>query len=101
MKVRKISLTLQILIINILVLLVTTVVLGAGTLINMKSVMLHLIRQRMLDLANTAAANIDGDVLESITADDIGGEAYDEVMARMAVFRDNTDLESTKEPLRT
>lgn len=93
MKVKKVSLTMQILIINIAVLAVTTLVLGAGTLINMKSVMLHLIRQRMLDLANTAAANLDGDVLENMTENDIGSDGYNEVMARLNMFKDNTDLE--------
>nr|MCR4586705.1 hypothetical protein [Lachnospiraceae bacterium] len=93
MKVRKISLTLQIIIINIAVLIVTTLILGVGTMINMRSVMMHLIRQRMMDLANTCAANLDGDVLGALTAADEGSEGYDHVMDTMAAFRDNTDLE--------
>ena len=93
MKVRKISLTLQILLINIAVLIVTTIILGAGTMINMKSAMMHQIRQRMLDLANTSAANIDGDFLQNVSEAYIGTARYDEAMARMIMFRDNTDLE--------
>ena len=64
MKVRKISLTKQILIINVVVLLVATLVLGIFSTIRSNSTMEILIKQRMLDISNTAAAGIDGDELE-------------------------------------
>ena len=93
MKVRKVSLTMQIMIINIAVLLITTLVLGIGTMVNMKSVMMHLIRQRMLDIANTAAASMNGDFLDGVTEAYVGTPRYDEVMNTMNVFKEHTDLE--------
>ena len=93
MKVRKVSLTTQILIFNIAVLLATTVILGAAMTVNMKSVMMHQIRPRMLDLANTAAAGVNGDFVETVSEVYIGTARYNEVMDVMGVFRDNTDLE--------
>ncbi len=93
MKVRKVSLTTQILIFNIAVLLLTTIILGTAMTVNMKSVMMYQIRQRMLDLANTAAAGVNGDFVETVSEVYIGTARYNEVMDVMGVFRDNTDLE--------
>ena len=93
MKVRKISLTKQILIINVVVLLVATLVLGIFSTIRSNSTMEILIKQRMLDISNTAAAGIDGDELEILHEQGADYEYYDVALDRLAVFRDNTDLE--------
>ena len=95
MKVRKISLTLQILVVNIIVLLFATVVLGTVSTKQSKSIMQQLIRQRMLDISNTAAASVDADVLETVTAQDVENEsdAYKTIIDELAIYRDNTDLE--------
>ena len=66
MKVRKISLTMQILVINIAVLLIATSVLGIVSTVRTKEIMRQLIRQRMLDISNTAAASLDGDILGAL-----------------------------------
>ncbi|MCR5418657.1 MAG: hypothetical protein K6E84_07055 [Lachnospiraceae bacterium] len=93
MKVRKISLTMQIFIINIAVLLIATLVLGIVSTVRTKNVMQQLIRQRMMDIAQTAAANLDGDVLKELEKEDMGTPEYDKVLNVLAAFRDNTDLE--------
>jgi methyl-accepting chemotaxis protein len=95
MKVRKISLTLQILVVNILVLLFATVVLGTVSTKQSKVIMQELIRQRMLDISNTAAASVDAEVLETITEDDVVNqtEAYQTIINELAIYRDNTNLE--------
>ncbi|MBR6148034.1 MAG: hypothetical protein IKQ44_06785 [Lachnospiraceae bacterium] len=95
MKVRKISLTLQILVVNIIVLLFATVVLGTVSTKQSKSIMQQLIRQRMLDISNTAAASVDADVLETVTAQDVENksDAYNTIIDELAIYRDNTDLE--------
>ncbi|MBP5413682.1 MAG: hypothetical protein J6W58_05095 [Lachnospiraceae bacterium] len=95
MKVRKISLTLQILVVNIIVLLFATVVLGTVSTKQSRSIMQQLIRQRMLDISNTAAASVDADVLETVTAQDVENEsdAYKTIIDELAIYRDNTDLE--------
>ena len=93
MKVRKISLTVQIFVINVVLLLAATGVLGFLAVRQSSSTMQELIWQRMLDLANAAAASMDGDYLAQVTAEDEGSEAYQEQMDRLIVFRDNTELE--------
>ena len=93
MKVRKFSLTLQILVVNIIVLLIATIVLGVVSTNQSKSIMQELIRQRMLDISNTAAASIDVDALAAVNADNIGGEEYQKVMDELVVYRDHTNLE--------
>ena len=95
MKVRKISLTIQILVVNIIVLLFATVVLGTVSTKQSKAIMQELIRQRMLDISNTAAASVDAEVLETITEDDVVNqtEAYQTIINELAIYRDNTNLE--------
>ena len=51
------------------------------------------IQQRMLDIANCAAGSVPGDVLGSLTKEDIGSAKYNEVYNTLAVFRDNVELE--------
>ena len=93
MKVRRISLTLQILLINVVVLVVATAVLGTISVKQSASAMDHLIKQRMMDIANTAAAEIDGDVLYALEDGDQETEEYALVLEDLAAYRDNTDLE--------
>lgn len=51
------------------------------------------IQQRMLDIANCAAASANGDFLGSMSAEDVGSDAYNEVYKSLAVFRDNVEME--------
>ena len=51
------------------------------------------ISQRMLDIVNCAAGSVDGDVLGSITRDKVGSAEYNELYNKLAVFRDNVELE--------
>ncbi|MCR5178218.1 MAG: HAMP domain-containing protein, partial [Lachnospiraceae bacterium] len=51
------------------------------------------IQQRMLDIANCAAGSLNGDKLEKLTAGDKDTPEYREVFDKLAVFRDNVELE--------
>ena len=51
------------------------------------------IQQRMLDISNSAAASLDGDILENLTAEDTDTPEYQKLYDVLAVFRDNVDLE--------
>jgi len=93
MKVRKMSLTRQILIINILILMFAAALLGIVSTIRSKASMEQMIRHRMLDIANTAAACMEGDILEKLTAQDVETPEFEEQLAKLAVFRDHTELE--------
>ena len=93
MKVRKLSLTLQILLINIAILLVTTIVLGTTLTVMSESTMVVLVKQRMIDIANAAAASIDGDELEALEDGDQETDMYNDILGSLNIFRENTDLE--------
>ena len=93
MKVRKISLTLRILIINLAILVISTAVIGIVSVLQSRATTDELVKQRMLDISNTAAFNLDGDVLASLGEGDEGTEAYQSQLDILAVFRDHTDLE--------
>ena len=47
----------------------------------------------MLDIANCASGSIDGDVLGSLTAEDVGSPEYEQIYNTLSVFRDNVELE--------
>lgn len=51
------------------------------------------INQRMLDISNTAAAMLNGDELEKLTADDDKSDEYQKVMNTLSYFQDNIELE--------
>ena len=51
------------------------------------------IQQRMLDIANCASGSVNGDVLKSLDADDIGSPDYNDIYDTLAIFRDNVELE--------
>lgn len=51
-----------------------------------------LIRNRMLDVTNAAAAMLDGDVLGSLTAEDADTPEYQQCLATLRKFQDNIDL---------
>ena len=79
MKKYKINLTAQYVIIVCALLLVINVIFGA-VMINISSnSMKTLINWHMLSVANTAAAQIDGDMLESISAEDVGTEEFKQI----------------------
>ncbi len=51
------------------------------------------IQQRMLDIANCAAGSIDGNILGSLEKEDVGSDVYNDLYRKLAVFRDNVELE--------
>ena len=92
MKVRKISLTLRILIINLAILVISTAVIGIVSVLQSRATTDELVKQRMLDISNTAAFNLDGDILASLGGGDEGTEAYQSQLDILAVFRDHTEM---------
>ena len=74
-------------------LLATNVLLGLLLSRQSRSAMKTQINERMLDIVNTAAAMVDGDTLEKLTADDKGTPEYNAVLDTLNRFRDNIKLE--------
>ena len=73
-------------------LLVVTISLGSLLVRQSKASIITLMQTRMLDIANTAAAMIDGDVLAHISPEDQGTDGYETIMKTLTYFQDNIDL---------
>ena len=73
-------------------LLVVMITLGYLLVRQAEKSMITLLQTRMLDISNTAAAMIDGDVMETVTPEDKGTEGYESIMRTLTYFQDNIDL---------
>ncbi|MBQ7161768.1 MAG: response regulator [Clostridia bacterium] len=81
------------------ILLVSAIMLSA--ILTLGAVLMHQsriatktqINERMLDIVNTAASMLDGDVLDHLTAEDKGTAEYQAVYDTLAWFRDNINLD--------
>ncbi|MBO4910189.1 MAG: hypothetical protein J5476_13015 [Lachnospiraceae bacterium] len=93
MKVRRISISLQIFLINVIVLVAASAILGTVSIKQSSSAMETLIKQRMLDIANLAANHMDGDLLEALEDGDQETEEFESALEVLSVYRDNTNLE--------
>lgn len=93
MKVKRIGLTAQMLVVISLFLLVVNSVQGYILVNQSKAAMKSQIRERMLDISNTAAAMLDGDAIAALMPGDEDTEDYRALMDVMALFRDHMDLE--------
>ena len=66
----------RIIILITVVLIVSNSIICVASVFILGSAMKQSIRQRMLDIANCASGSIDGDVLGSLTEEDVGSPAY-------------------------
>ena len=69
------------------------VTLGTALMRQSRRAMKTLINARMLDIVNTAAAMLDGDVLDQLRAGDEGTPEYESVKNTLIRFRDNIKLD--------
>ena len=76
-----------------LFMLATNLTLGTVVTRQARSATKTQINERMLDIVNTAAAMLDGDVLERLTAEDKGTPEYQAVMDTLRRFLDNIELD--------
>ena len=74
-------------------LLAANIALGAAILEQSVSTVRKMVRKSMLNVSNTAASLVDGDLAGGFTADDVGTEEYDHVLSQLSAFQDNTDIE--------
>ncbi|MBQ7608094.1 MAG: response regulator [Desulfovibrionaceae bacterium] len=88
----KIGLTTKLMIVVSLLLLVANTSLGIILVNESKNAMKTLIHARMLDIANTAADMLDGDILKRLKKTDKGTKEYQTINDKLAVFQENVDL---------
>lgn len=80
-------------IIALILLLLTNTFMGITLMTMSKNALRKQIEQRMLDVANTAAYQLNGDDLKGLTADDIGSEKYERAMKTLLSFQINIQLD--------
>ena len=91
-KMMKPGFSVRLAIMTSVLLLAANLLLGFNLMKNSRIAMKTLIDNRMLDISKSAADMLDGDVLESLTAEDEDTEGYRKVSDTLAVFQDNIDL---------
>ena len=74
------------------VLLVMNATLGFFLTQESSRAMKSLIANRMLDISNTAAAMLDGDVLAAVRAEDVDTPEYRRILETLTYYQDNIDL---------
>ena len=79
-------------IIALALLLITNILMGVTLMVMSKKTLRQQIDQRMLDIANTAAHQLDGDELKKLTKDDKGTESYNRQLNILKSFQDNIQL---------
>ena len=93
MKKRRFSLTTRYVVIVGVLLFAANIVLGIVMLNQSKAMMNTMIRKNMLDISNTAAALLDGDVMAALTEDDVGTPVFQDISDKLLVFQNNVDIE--------
>lgn len=93
MKKLRFSETTKAIIIICVLILSGNIVLGTFMLERSRTMMKTMINYRMLDISNTAAAMLDGDVLKDLAAGDEGTPGYRHVYDTLRFFQDNIELE--------
>ena len=91
-KKKKLNSTVWIVIMVSLLLLGFTSIFGALMIWRSQAAISELIQNRMLDISNSAADLIDGDVLGSLTAEDVNTPEYQSCLSFLRVFQENIDL---------
>lgn len=74
-------------------LLLTNILMGVTLMSMAKNSLREQIEQRMLDIAKTAAYQLDGDIMRELSASDKGSEEYRMEMAVLRSFQENIDLD--------
>lgn len=93
MKVRKIGMFTQLFIWLAVLLLVGNVLLGYFAYSRSQSALFTQIQTNVMNIAQCAAMNVDGELLQQIKEGDEGSENYNIVIEQLALFRDNADIE--------
>ena len=93
MKVRKLSVSLKILLMLIVLVVASDLMIGYIAYSKAEKLFMDQIRQNAKDMARCVAASVDGSVFRTIQEGDDDTPAYNEVMDALVVFRDNSNVE--------
>ena len=80
-------------IIALALLMITHIIMGVVLITMSKNALRKQIEQRMLDIANTAAYQLNGDELKTLTADDKDTDKYNRALETLRSFQKNIQLD--------
>ena len=92
-KSRRISLTTKYVLIFGALLLAANILLGIVIVTQSAEAMSALVRKNMLDISNTAAGLVDGDILEFLDEENANGLSHSLVLHQLSVFQENIEIE--------
>lgn len=92
-KQKHFSLTTRYVILVGVLLLAANIMLGIVLVNQSKNAMQTMIRKSMLDISNSAAGLLDGDVMGALTEDDVGTPVFEEIRQKLYVFQERVDIE--------
>ena len=75
------------------IVMLTNVIMSFSLIVMSRNSLREQINQRMLDIVNTAADQLNGDELEKLTASDVETEEYQRALKVLRSFQDNIQLE--------
>ena len=90
---RRLSVQMRMALMTTLFMVIACLALGLTLTRQSRNAMKTLIDERMLDTVNTAAAMLDGDVVEGLRGEDAGSPEYEAVLNTLVRFRDNIKLD--------
>lgn len=88
----KLSFTTRYVLLFGVLLLVANTALGFSVLGQSRKAMKELINKNMVDVVKSAAGSLDGDVLGSLTEDDVDGPVFCDIEDRLLVFQNSVDI---------
>lgn len=89
----KLSFTTRYVLLVGILLFVANTALGVVILNQTKAAMQALVNKDMLDVVNSAAGSLDGDVLGSLTKEDVDGPAFKAIEDRLLVFQNSVEIQ--------
>ncbi len=93
MKVKKFGFSAKAVVLITVLLLAANILLGVFLVQRSRSSIRAIIDERMLGVAKTAAAMLDGDELAALTEEDDGSEKHREIIEKLGVFNEYLDFE--------
>ena len=92
-RTNRLSVTAQYVLLVGALMLLTNIVLSAVMMGQFRNTIHTLVRRDMLDITNTAAGLLDGDVLGALTEEDVGTPKLEDIREQLSVFQNNADIE--------
>ena len=93
MKVRKVSMSLKIILVIVVLLLVSDITIGVLVYHRTKSTMLTQIKENAKNIDRCIAASLDGKLFKELKEDDTDSKAYKTILSELSLYLENSGVE--------